>query len=918
DGFPFPVTSISGDIAHVSPGTGKRIVWDIAADYPGEIIPQAQLRVTAVTRPDDLTPWGIGTKSAFVAAKSASCQNHLKQMGIVFKIFANYQPAERWPRLSTEPGQLMFTEDEVPPCLLSDPEWLMCPGRADKPQFPPYDDTHYLYLGYLIRNEDDAVEFADAYAAFTASGGDFSDNIPGNSSYGNAFYRLREGIEIYLVTDIHDSAALARAQSEIPVMFDWPDNHQQGFGGNVLYMDGHVEFVEYPLRFPMTESTINALASIADYDPPTAWNTPELDSPYPHSQDPNGFVSQCANNLKQLGLSFFMLANENFPTEEFPRLSDVDGCLMARADELYPEYLQNPDILFCPGVAPPVFPTGFDDQDYAYIGYVVQNDADVAALVDAYRAEIDNGGDFSGNLPATTSYGNSLIRLSLSAGSELADLDDGPFGTGCVGYDNIPVAIEWPDNHQGLSGGNVLYLDGHVEWKSYPGEFPMTVNTITALSGLAGRTQNPGYAQPDPAYTLENDPYRLVAECRKRLLTDSLIGHIFASDQVGEKWPRLSNVPGKLMMRESDIVPDYLFVDTNNFACPGPQPIVPEPYMDDTHYIYFGYIMTTDADVQAFAQAYSSESGSGGDFSTNLPVTTSYGNSLIRLQYGGLNSLHQPAEEFVGDHEIPVMMEWPGQHEGLTGGHVLYLDGHAEFLEYPGKFPMTEATVSAFDSIAGWQRTTAWATKDFTPEHDPHLQALCQTNLRSIHISCKTYAGVKRGEYLPTLSSVAGQFTFDPDRFVPFHLDEPIRLSCPASPYACATPALDDQSYFYPGYVLLTEGDVAVFAAAYAAKLSAGGDFSDDLPASTSYGNSVLRIREGLFHGSSPSQLIFSVYDFKTPILIEWPDNHDDLRGGNVLYMDGHIEWIEYPGKFPMTVATMNILSNLAGRPPIQ
>ncbi|MCC6154641.1 MAG: hypothetical protein IT367_12820, partial [Candidatus Hydrogenedentes bacterium] len=41
DGFPFPVTSISGDIAHVSPGTGKRIVWDIAADYPGEIIPQA-------------------------------------------------------------------------------------------------------------------------------------------------------------------------------------------------------------------------------------------------------------------------------------------------------------------------------------------------------------------------------------------------------------------------------------------------------------------------------------------------------------------------------------------------------------------------------------------------------------------------------------------------------------------------------------------------------------------------------------------------------------------------------------------------------------------------------------------------------------------------------------------------------------
>ena len=81
--------------------------------------------------------------------------------------------------------------------------------------------------------------------------------------------RLREGVERFLITDINNPGAAATAQTEIPVMWDnvfghaeaaadnggeygtKPEpsimhfNHPPG-GGNVLYMDGHVDFLRYP------------------------------------------------------------------------------------------------------------------------------------------------------------------------------------------------------------------------------------------------------------------------------------------------------------------------------------------------------------------------------------------------------------------------------------------------------------------------------------------------------------------------------------------------------------------------------------------------------------------------------------------------------------------------------------------------
>jgi prepilin-type N-terminal cleavage/methylation domain-containing protein/prepilin-type processing-associated H-X9-DG protein len=88
------------------------------------------------------------------------------------------------------------------------------------------------------------------------------------------YYRLREGIERFFITDINNPGASAEAQSSVIVMFDaWSDgasnvgwgenplpeapgatatyNHIPG-GSNVLYMDGHVEFVRYGTKAPVT------------------------------------------------------------------------------------------------------------------------------------------------------------------------------------------------------------------------------------------------------------------------------------------------------------------------------------------------------------------------------------------------------------------------------------------------------------------------------------------------------------------------------------------------------------------------------------------------------------------------------------------------------------------------------------------
>ena len=84
---------------------------------------------------------------------------------------------------------------------------------------------------------------------------------PHGNAWGSTIYRLREGIERFLITDINNPAASAIAQSELAIMWDYIEagklttqnqnrfNHIPG-GCNVLYADGHVQFCKYPGDHP--------------------------------------------------------------------------------------------------------------------------------------------------------------------------------------------------------------------------------------------------------------------------------------------------------------------------------------------------------------------------------------------------------------------------------------------------------------------------------------------------------------------------------------------------------------------------------------------------------------------------------------------------------------------------------------------
>ena len=253
------------------------------------------------------------------AARRASCANNLKQTGLTFKMYANeakgglFPPPHRPYNLTTcapdingnegtpQGPMLMFDAPAMYPEYLNDLMLTVCPSDdgdvaslareafslgspdphgsfyrtcANGARIPRLPDISYWYIGFAMDETNFTFVNAilwDGWMRETLDhyDQDFSrDGLVDTSGNPVTIHRFREGIERFFITDINNPAASAKAQSTIAVYFDkvWPAavayNHIPG-GGNILFMDGHVQFERYPgEQWPVREDMVDVFIAI--------------------------------------------------------------------------------------------------------------------------------------------------------------------------------------------------------------------------------------------------------------------------------------------------------------------------------------------------------------------------------------------------------------------------------------------------------------------------------------------------------------------------------------------------------------------------------------------------------------------------------------------------------------------------------
>jgi prepilin-type N-terminal cleavage/methylation domain-containing protein/prepilin-type processing-associated H-X9-DG protein len=249
--------------------------------------------------------------------------------------------------------------------------------------------------------------------------------------------------------------------------------------------------------------------------------------------------SACVNNLKQLGLVLGMYASEN--RDKFPPIDNIDGKFFFDANPVYPEYLTDAAVCACPSdpeydpktnfrlvtnttltdgsygsatqafTAGTVHPNCITTISYVYVASMVMNDSEMLGSFAAYtwldevmpitHFASDGWRDRNINLSSFgfsgsgNAGGSSINRLSSGVDRFLIS-DINQILTGKEsGSATVPIMWDqvstWIQEFSHVPAGiNVLYLDGHVEFKRYDKttrDFPMSPLYAAVNGGTTDR-----------------------------------------------------------------------------------------------------------------------------------------------------------------------------------------------------------------------------------------------------------------------------------------------------------------------------------------------------------------------------------------------------------------------------------------------
>jgi prepilin-type processing-associated H-X9-DG protein len=229
-------------------------------------------------------------------ARRAACANNLKLLNQVFLLYSEknrgfFPPIDDIKNNFIFSGNLFpnyLTDASIAACP-SDPEYspkknFQLISTANHPSSQMGEvhpdcitDMSYCYLGWIITNQQGAEAFFDAYEKMSPEDYDKDIVVPegkGNGG-GNIIYRLKSPDK--MPTNLKIDPA------NVPVMWDKPSGQISKFshvpaGSNVLYLDGHVEFLRFDPSYPQFPATLT-LGKLLDERP--RMPIPDCDDSHP-------------------------------------------------------------------------------------------------------------------------------------------------------------------------------------------------------------------------------------------------------------------------------------------------------------------------------------------------------------------------------------------------------------------------------------------------------------------------------------------------------------------------------------------------------------------------------------------------------------------------------------------------------------